>query len=65
MKMIGMLIVLGGVLAMGYFIAQDMGYLSEGGYDRATMDITGTTGKVMDSLQESREQLKRNIDNAE
>jgi hypothetical protein len=62
MKMIGMLIVLGLVLALTYTMAQDMGYLSSGENDRTTIDAVGITGNVLDKVDASRQKVQKRLD---
>jgi hypothetical protein len=62
MKLIGLLIVLGGVLAMTYFLAQGMGYLSQGEGDKATFDISEVTGKVINKVDDTHDNMQKRLD---
>ncbi len=61
MKLVGMLIILGGVLALVYFLVGDITGLIDGDGD-ATLEPIEVTSEVMDKLDSARDSMKDSID---
>ncbi len=64
MKLVGMLIVLGAVLGLVYYIAQDMGYIAGGNTEQAQIEALKATGDITDKLNTVGQERQRQIERA-
>jgi hypothetical protein len=64
MKLVGMVIVLGAVLGLVYYIAQDMGYITGGEGERANIEALKAADGITDKLNNVGQERQRQIERA-
>jgi hypothetical protein len=64
MKLLGMVIVLGAVLGLVYYIAQDMGYITGGEGERANIEALKAADDITHKINNVGEDMQRKIERA-
>lgn len=64
MKLLGMVIVLGAVLGLVYYIAQDMGYIAGGESQKANIEALKAADDITHKINDVGQERQRQIEKA-